>query len=51
MLRVNYFQLVIRYSIIPDCQLLLWCYEEGRRRWIAAIEQVANQVGQVTNAD
>ena len=30
MLRVDYFQLVIRYSIIPDCQLILWRYEEGR---------------------
>ena len=30
MLRVNYFQLVIRYSIIPNCQLILWPYEEER---------------------
>jgi len=30
MLRVDYFQLIIRYSIIPDCQPILWCYEEGR---------------------
>jgi|GEM_PF-6979429 len=30
MLRVNYFQLIIRYSIIPDCQPILWYYEEER---------------------